>query len=318
MPFESLLPLLAEFPSRRKYLVGVSGGCDSMVLLHTLLERGYKQLVVCHLNHRLRGRASQADAKLVEKTAAQLGLKCRIESINVAAMAKERKLSVETAARQARQEFFGRCAAEERCRTLFLAHHADDQVETVLMNVMRGSGLHGLGGMRQVSEFTVPGRPQPLVLVRPLLENWRDDLRCIATEQGIAFRDDASNASSEHLRNRLRHQLIPEASRVMLRDVRPALLRLSISSQADDDFLQQAAAEFPMDGDLATAPLLLAAPAIQRRVVHGWLNHHGIGSVSFELVERVRALLPPTSQPAKCNLPGGKFARRRAGVLFLE
>ena len=289
-----------------------------MVLLHALLERGFKRLVVCHLNHRLRGRESTADAKLVEKTAAQLGLKFHIECVNVAALAKERKLSVETAARQARQEFFARCAANERCQTLFLAHHADDQVETILMNVLRGTGLHGLGGMRRISQFHLPGRTQPLTLVRPFLECWRDDLRRVAQEQKISFRDDASNASSEHLRNRLRHELIPEASRVMQRDVRPALLRLSISSQADDDCLSQLASEFPIDGELATRPLLQAPPAIQRRVVHAWLTQHGIGSVSFELVERVRALLPPTSQPAKCNLPGGRFARRRAGVLFLE
>ncbi|MEI6536936.1 MAG: tRNA lysidine(34) synthetase TilS, partial [Verrucomicrobiaceae bacterium] len=211
MDLTTLLPDLTAFPLRRKYLIGVSGGCDSMLLLHALLARGYQRLVVCHLNHRLRGRASEGDARLVQTTAQRLGITFLGESTDVAAFAKETKQSLETAARVVRQDFFGRCATAERCYDLFLAHHANDQAETVLMNVLRGTGLRGLGGMREVTKLLPAGSRRALTLIRPLLGCWREDLRAMAAAESIEFREDASSQSSDHLRNRLRHELLPLA-----------------------------------------------------------------------------------------------------------
>src|SRR5262245_20248567 len=120
------LKILRQFPTDEKYLIGVSGGRDSVALLQHLIDSGYKRLIVCHLNHRLRGRESSADARFVEKLAKQNGLRLELGSTNVAATAKKEKISIETAGREARYQFFAEIARHRRCQTIFLGHHADD------------------------------------------------------------------------------------------------------------------------------------------------------------------------------------------------
>src|SRR4051794_14593076 len=132
--------LSAKFPPKRRYLVGVSGGRDSVALLHLLAHSGYRRLIVCHLDHQLRGRSSAADAKFVKTLATKLKLECEIGRTEVAALAKRTKQSLETAGRNARYEFFAGVARRHRCRTLFLGHHADDLAETFLLNLFRGAG----------------------------------------------------------------------------------------------------------------------------------------------------------------------------------
>ncbi len=135
-------------PVERRYLVGVSGGRDSVVLLHWLLSLGFGRLIVCHFEHGLRGRAGKADARFVERLAQRHGLEFELGAADVGALAKERKQSIETAARQERLAFFERVGRRRRCLTIFLAHQADDQVETFLLNLFRGAGGRGLGAMR--------------------------------------------------------------------------------------------------------------------------------------------------------------------------
>src|SRR5215469_18092637 len=143
--------LLRTFPSAGRYLVGVSGGRDSVALLHWLVNLGYKKLIVCHLNHQLRGRSSDADARFVEKLAAKYQIDSEIGSTNIRAIGKKKKMSIETAAREARYAFFAETARRRNCRTIFVAHHADDLVETFLINLFRGAGAAGLAAMREVS-----------------------------------------------------------------------------------------------------------------------------------------------------------------------
>src|SRR2546428_5388179 len=158
---------LRSFPPEARYLVGVSGGRDSVALLHSLVERGYEQLIVCHLNHQLRGRSSDADARFVEKLAAKYNVDFELGSAHVSALAAKSKISIETAARIARYSFFAKVASRRRCKTILLAHHADDLVETFLINLFRGAGLSGLGAMREVSMRRVDH--VDLTIVRPLL-----------------------------------------------------------------------------------------------------------------------------------------------------
>ena len=285
-----------------------------MVLLHWLHGLGYRKLVVCHLNHQLRGRASAADARLVERTAEKLGFGCVIESVSVKRGAARQ--SLETAGRHARHGFFARCAQMHRCDRVFLAHHADDQAETVLMNVLRGSALRGLGGMRSITEMQVEDRR--LVLLRPLLAYSREELRDYAAEHAVKYREDASNQSGDFLRNRIRNELLPQASQTMQRDVRPALLRIAEMARADDACLQSQVDAFEPGDFLDTKSLLATPVALQRRLLHAWMQHHGVPMISFELIESIRALLPPHSPVAKGNLPGGRWVRRRAGRLFVE
>jgi tRNA(Ile)-lysidine synthetase-like protein len=143
-----------------------------VALLHLLVEAGFQKLVVCHLDHRLRGRASTEDAKFVRRLAEKLGLQCEIGRVDVRLRMKERCESLETAARHARHGFFAECAAKHRCRQVLLAHHSDDQAETVLWNLLRGS--HGLKGMREEQTISVGGTK--LRLSRPLLGLRRAEL----------------------------------------------------------------------------------------------------------------------------------------------
>ena len=154
-------------PVRQKKLIAVSGGRDSVALLHALHAAGHHRLVVCHLDHRLRGRASTGDAAWVKSLAAKMGLTCETAAADVKTLAATGGESLESAGRRARHTFFGACARIHRCRTVLTAHHADDQVETVLFNLFRGSS--GLRGMAAETEIIVPGLRQPLRVVRPFL-----------------------------------------------------------------------------------------------------------------------------------------------------
>src|SRR5437588_8346497 len=143
---------LRSFLPDARYLVGVSGGRDSVALLHSLVERGYEQLIVCHLNHQLRGRASDADANFVKKLAAKYDVDLEMGSMNARALAAKRKISIEAAGREARYKFFAQVAKKRGTQIIFLAHHADDLVETFLINLFRGSGASGLGAIRPASK----------------------------------------------------------------------------------------------------------------------------------------------------------------------
>src|SRR6266849_11080169 len=153
-----------------RYLVGVSGGRDSVALLHWLVELGCKNLIVCHFDHQLRGRSSRADAIFVQKLAAKYDVDLALGAIDVRALAVRTKQSIETAARAARYKFFAQVAKRRRCRTIFLGHHADDLVETFLINLFRGAGPSGLSAMREISNRRMGD--VDLTIVRPFLGIW--------------------------------------------------------------------------------------------------------------------------------------------------
>ena len=299
-----------------RYLVGVSGGRDSVALLHALGEAGFKRLIVCHLNHGLRGRAAADDARFVAMLARQRGLELESEKVDVARLAKATGESIETAARNARHAFFARVARRRRCRALFLAHHADDQVETFLFNLFRGTGRAGLGGMSPDSVRTVDG--VRLRLLRPMLGVWREEIDAYLATRGLRYREDASNRAPDHTRNRIRHELLPLVCDVLGREVRPALLRTALILRAEEEWLAALAGKEA--GETLDAPELRAQPlAQQRRRILAWLRQCGVPNAGFDEVESVRSLLetgPGTA--AKVNLPGAWHARRRAKRLFLE
>lgn len=207
---------------RQKVLLGVSGGLDSMVLLHLLCglseSRSWK-LGVVHVNHGLRGRASGADARFVARQAEQLGLPFFGEKCDVKGLAATGRISIEMAARKARHEIFAKVAQKWRCRSVALAHHLDDQVELFFLRLFRGAGRQGLGGMKPLS---LSPESKRVSLVRPLLDVNRAELEEYARVNGIRFREDKSNSDESILRNRIRHRLIP----LMKKDFQPALTEL--------------------------------------------------------------------------------------------
>lgn len=304
---------VAGVPRNRRVLLGISGGIDSTALLHALIQQGFQKITLLHLDHGLRGSAGAADARFVKRMGARLKLPVIAAAADVAALAREEKLSVETAGRQARYDFFAWAARQTRCRTLVLAHHADDQVETFLFNLFRGGGS-GLGGMRRRTIREIDG--VRLEILRPWLGVWRAEIEAYAAREKLRYREDASNASPAHTRNRVRSRVIPMLASEFGRDVRPGLWRAAEILGAQQEWLNQS---LVLDGEELPVGSLRALPeALQRHTIHEWLRRHRTPQISFALVESIRALLPSGAPKAKVNLPGGKFARRRAGQLFIE
>lgn len=286
-------------------LVAVSGGLDSMTLLHALkiLSANNRwQLVVAHFNHRLRGRASDADERLVRKTAAAMELRMVSESADVKAFAATSKVSLEMAARKLRHEFLARVARKQKIKTIALAHHADDQVELFFLRLLRGAGGEGLAGMKWRS-------PSPagktISLVRPLLDFSKNELAGFAHENKIRFRDDATNFSADFLRNRIRNELLPLLRKKYQPGLDKAILRLMEIVGAESDFAGEAARLlFGGSGrkpahskrnqgrlapvaaiqqkDFETLPV-----AIQRRVLQSQLAEAGVAR-DFDLIESLR------------------------------
>jgi tRNA(Ile)-lysidine synthase len=222
-------------------LVAVSGGLDSITLLHALRQLSSRHrwhLTVAHFNHQLRGRSSDADEKLVRQTAAAMRLPFIAGRADVKAFAQKSKLSIEMAARKLRHDFFARAAKERKIRVIALAHHADDQVELFFLRILRGAGGEGLAGMKWRSPSPVNSK---ITLVRPLLDATKGELRGFTRKYKIRFRDDATNTSLEMPRNRVRNELLP----LLRRSYQPALtrtvLRLMEIVGAESEFVGETA-----------------------------------------------------------------------------
>ena len=288
-----------------------------MALLHWLVARGYRKLIVCHLDHKLRGKASGADAVFVRQLAKRNKLDAAIESADVKLLAARSKQSIETAGRTARYEFFARVARRRRCRTLFLAHHADDLVETFLLNLFRGAGPVGFGSMREVASRKVDG--VELQIVRPLLGVWREDIDAYLREHRLEFRDDVTNERLEPVRNRLRRRIIPYIEKQLGRKVRRALWRAAVIAADETEWLTTLIdSEKPEGNELAVKKLRAQPRALQRRTIQRWLQSRAVPDLDFETIERVRALIDPKPNSAKTNLPRDRHVRRRAGKIFVE
>ena len=307
-------PDLTPYDPSQRYLIGVSGGKDSVTLLHFLVAQGYRKLIVCHLDHSLRGRASRADATFVARLAKHYKLPFVIACIDVASLAKEKRLSIETAAREARYKFFAHTAKKRKCPALFLAHHADDQVETFLFNLFRGSGASGLGAMRPDSLRKIDG--QPLRILRPLLDIWRSEIEDYITTHRLKFREDATNSGIIPLRNKMRHEIIPALEKWFGREIRKSVRRTAEILAEENNWLDSLAAT--PSTELSVAALRKMPIAQQRRIIHAWLKLMRVNTPGFVEVESVRSLLPPSAKAAKINLPGGLHARRKAGSIFLQ
>lgn len=309
--------IIKKFSPSRRYLIGVSGGRDSVALLHLLTTLGYRRLIVCHLDHQLRGRASTADARFVKNLAQKLHAESELGRIDVAALARRTKQSIETTGRTARYEFFARIARRRRCRTIFLGHHADDLVETFLLNLFRGAGPTGLSAMRQVTVRNVDGAQ--LTIVRPLLASTRAEIDAFVRKHRLKYRDDVSNDTVGPARNRIRHRIIPYIEKQLGRNLRAALWRAAVIAADEAEWAETLVAERERrTRDLDVKELRALPRALQRRTIHKWLQARGISNLDFETIERVRALVEPGAKPAKTNLPRDRHARRRAGKLFVE
>jgi tRNA(Ile)-lysidine synthase len=307
--------LLRRFPPDARYLIGVSGGRDSVALLHWLVGLGYERLIVCHLNHRLRGRSSDADARFVRKLAAKYQTKVAIDSEDVRAMAKRKKMSIETAAREARYSFFAETARRRNCRTIFVAHHADDLVETFLINLFRGAGSAGLSAMQEISTRRIDG--VDLTIVRPFLCVWRKEIDHYVRDYRLRFREDATNEDLTPVRNRIRRRIIPYLEKMHGRNIRQNIWRTAIIAADEEKWIESELRD-STHADLSVVELRALPIALQRRAILKWLRARNISNVGFDAIERVRSLADGDTRIAKVNLPENRYARRRGGKIFLE
>ena len=298
------------FRHGERVLVAVSGGVDSTVLLHLLqalaAQRCWKLFVV-HFNHQLRGRSSDADERLVRATAVALDLRFFVGTGPVGPLAQERGQSIEMVARELRHAFIARTAARLRIRAVALAHHADDQVELFFLRLLRGAGGEGIAGMKWCSPS--PANPK-VQLVRPLLDVSRVDLEQFARENKIRFREDASNASHDFLRNRIRHELLPLLRGRFQRALNQTVLRLMEIVGAEAQFAEAAAHAWLTHPHPSFENLAIP---VARRVLQLQLQRHKVRP-DFDLIETLR--LSP-DKPVALS-PVATVARGVAGRLSVS
>jgi tRNA(Ile)-lysidine synthase len=221
-------------------LIGVSGGIDSICLLYTLYhlkdELKYS-LIVAHVNHGLRGEQSDREAEFVKGIADELKLPCIVEKIDVLTYMHEKGLSKQSAARELRHDFFERTAKKSSADKIALGHNADDQAETVLMRLLRGSGAGGIAGMRAVRDK----------IIRPLIEISRDEITDFVKEEGLKYVEDPSNLETDYLRNKIRLKLIPLLKQEYNPNIIGTLKETAEILRDEDDFMEDYCSTFLPD-----------------------------------------------------------------------
>jgi tRNA(Ile)-lysidine synthase len=224
-----------RLPAGARIVVGVSGGPDSLCLLDVLVRLGFS-VWAAHYNHQLRPEADR-DAGVVRAAASTLNVPFLSGSASVAEWAAEHRLSIEEAARGLRYRFLFDCARRQGAQAVAVGHTADDQVETVLMHLLRGAGLAGLKGM--VARTIMPEWDPSIALVRPLLATWREDTLAYCQERGLPYVIDASNQDTTFYRNRLRHELIP-ILQTYNPQIKPVMWRMARLLAGDEQIVQNA------------------------------------------------------------------------------
>ena len=244
-----------EFTHDLPILVGVSGGPDSLALVYFMLENDYP-VIIAHFNHKLRSGAD-ADAEFVAEFAHSQGATYKYGEQNVLDYAYQEKLSVEDAARRLRYRFLFEAADRAGAQAVLVGHTADDQAETILLRLLRGTGLDGLTGMQMVSD---PNQwSDHIPLVRPLITSWRNEIEAYLLEHDLVPRRDESNRDQGYLRNRIRLTVIPR-----LQEINPnlpaGLVRMAAALQGDQQIIQQA-----VDNAWNATSIQLSADAITYR-----------------------------------------------------
>lgn len=215
-------------------IVGVSGGPDSLCLLHALKQLGYTA-IVAHLNHGIRPEAVD-EAEFVREVAGELGFKHCAEIKDTVSFAENQSLAIEEAARRLRYAFLFHVAEEENAQAVAVGHNANDQVETVLMHILRGAGLSGLRGMQ--ARVVLPSWHTRIPLVRPLLRVWRSEVMAYCNEHHLQPRFDRSNLDTTYFRNRLRHELVPTLESYNPR-IQQLIWRMANTLQTDFEIVEK-------------------------------------------------------------------------------
>ena len=315
-------------------VVAVSGGADSVALLTALDELVQSKklrvsLVVAHLNHKLRGKVSEADARWVAALSKEVGHRFVGAGVDVKARAAHTGDNLEQAARRARYEFLNRIATSHKAKGLLTAHTIDDQAETVLLNLLRGSGAEGLGGIDPVRRFDARSE---LMIARPLMR-WakRSDTESYCRARKIDFRIDEMNADESFTRVRVRRQLLP-----LMKTFNPkaeeAISRTAEILREDNSALEAAAGRLiESSGDhhsdanqrqatIRADLLRIAQPALRKRALRQWLagNRGDLRRLEHAHIAAIENLLFSPKSGRVVELPGGAVVTRTAGYLHYD
>lgn len=321
--FKSICEQQCELDPSRLVLVAYSGGTDSLALLISLKKVGY-QVAAAHFNHHLR-QAADLDEQTAKTTAKALGIPFFAGGGDVQAMAVEHKLSVEEAARQSRYQWLLEQAEACQAQAVAVAHTADDQVETVLMHLLRGTGLDGLTGMSFRQVFPVWHSPVPVV--RPLLKAWRADTEAICREAGLVPVQDESNLSPRYFRNRIRLELIPylqdyspqikshilQTSQILSEE---QIILNAVKEKAWQECLDKQTARWI---SLRLANLTALQEGLRRSVLRRGLLElePQIRDIDFALTERLSDFVFHSSRSGEMHLTGELWIQKTANQLFL-
>ncbi len=302
--------------------VAVSGGPDSILLLdflHRFAQNDGLILTVAHFNHHLRGAHSDADERFVSEVAARLDLPFIGGQAGVARAAREKGQNLEATARQLRYRFFFSLVHQDKVDKVATAHTANDQAETVLMRLIRGSGSRGLGGIYPVLEGKV---------VRPFLSVTRPEIEAEIERRRLAFCTDKSNLDPRFTRNRIRRELLPMIEREFNPGVIPLLNQFAERCRDDESYLEQQAREAAgpwriRQGSEERIPiraLTQFSPAIQRRVLRQMIAgvRGNVRGVTASHVEAVRELAVRSQSGKMVELPGNLEARKEFDALAIS
>ena len=287
-------------------LVGLSGGRDSVALLLMLKEAGCGQLSALHVNHGIRGAEADADEQFCVQLCQRLQIPLTCKHVDVPALAKDTKQSLETAARNARRELMLQTATHTGATCIALAHHADDQAETVLFRLGRGSA--GCRGMLPIDTLG------HVTLLRPLLPLTRAQITTWLQEHGEGWRDDSTNAVADIARNRIRHEVLPALHRALGRDVVPVLCRSARLQHETATALDAAIAALPIldpQGRLYLPFVQQQPQALRKAILRHYLQAHAVPQIDEAMVLALDSMICDTTAPARRCLPGGLMAARR-------
>lgn len=299
-------------------LCACSGGADSVCLLHSLLAVGETlgfRVAAAHYNHNLRGEESRRDAEFVEELAQKFGVELILGAGDVAARARERSCGIEETAREMRYSFLMQAAGEIGAQLIATAHNANDNAETLLMRLIRGTGTRGLSGIPPVREK----------IVRPLLTVSRQEIEDYLSRHSLPFVQDSSNFEDTYTRNRIRHQLLP-----VLEEISPGIVerlnRTAAHLRADEEFLSGEARKIILQaeraGDTLRIPavqLAQSSPAVAIRAARMLLGELRAGNdnCTSAHLQALLELCQGEKASGELQLPGGIFVRREYEMIVL-
>jgi tRNA(Ile)-lysidine synthetase-like protein len=298
-------------------LLAVSGGPDSLCMADAIIamqDELHVAPVIAHLDHQLRGEAARADAEFVRAFAFGKHVPCIVEQIDVGEWSRTQRVSIEVAARTARYRFLASVAHSIGTRYITIAHNADDQAETILLRLLRGTGIYGLQGMRPVHPLQAsPENAEPLTLLRPLLGIHRPVIDCYCRQRDLSPRHDVTNEELHHTRNRIRHELLPLLEQYNP-GIRKVLVRLADTAATDSETIDYATQHVfqgllvPMPGD---QPLTLNRTAwcalpvgLQRATLREAVRRvqHHLMDLKFAGVEEARDVLNSSARTAEISI----------------